>query len=964
MKKIFFLLVLPILVNSQNTIGLPDVINYSKQTYNAGLQNWDIKQDKNGILYIANNEGLLSFDGKYWKTYPLPNKTIVRAVEIGADNKIYIGGQDEIGFFSPNENGQLQYHSLTLQLADKDKKFGDIWDIVSIQKSIFFRSTNKIFKLTDGNFKVFSANSEWSFMGKCNGKLYAHDFVNGILAFENNTFTSILNNNNLPINETVTSIISLTNEKTLITTLKHGSYVLTKNGITKFLMEANSIIENARIYAAYKINETTIALATSNAGVFLIDATGKIIQRFTKIEGLQNNNILSIFLDNQQNIWLGLDNGIDLISYNSAIKHINPTSNTSSGYTALIFNNKLFIGTSIGLFSVDVYNKEDISFTKGNFLPIQNTDGQIWNIAAINNQLLIGHHEGAMILNGNSATMLNNTNGFWNFTALSNTFPTAQMIAGNYKGISIFDYNNGIFKHSTTINGFTESSRFIVIDRDSNIWVSHPYHGIYKIIKNKTSGFSTITYSTLQGLPSNLNNHIYEIKNQLVVATEKGIYQYNPQKNKFEPATFYSKILGNQSIRYVKEDINGNIWFIHEKQIGVIDFTYKDPTIIYLPELNNKMLSGFECIYPVNDNNTLLGSELGFFNINYEKYKKNQPQLTVQIRNVRIANQVDSLLFGGYFNEVNDTQIQDDKNIFKVGTNWKTIRFEFASPIYGFHPNIEFSFNLKGFENSWSEWTTRTEKEYTNLPPGNYTFEVKVRSAEGKESKPSSFSFTILPKWYETTFAKFIYFIIMLIAIYFIGKWQQQKFKKQQQKHEAEQQQLQYIHDLEISKTEAELIVLRNEKLESEINFKNSELAASAMHLVKKGELLSKLKTELAQVMKATENQQTASEIKKVIKKVSEDDNVDKEWDHFAKHFDSVHSNFVVALKEKHPTISPNELKLAAYLRMNLTTKEIAQLMNISPRGVEISRYRLRKKLQLTPEISLFDYFINIPPKA
>ena len=112
--------------------------------------------------------------------------------------------------------------------------------------------------------------------------------------------------------------------------------------------------------------------------------------------------------------------------------------------------------------------------------------------------------------------------------------------------------------------------------------------------------------------------------------------------------------------------------------------------------------------------------------------------------------------------------------------------------------------------------------------------------------------------------------------------------------------------------------------------------------------------------MKLFDNQQSNNEIKKLIKTLSEDDNIDKEWENFTKHFDKVHSDFVASLKEKHATISGNELKLCAYLRMNLSTKEIAQLMNISVRGVEISRYRLRKKLGIASETNLFDYLMGI----
>ena len=187
--------------------------------------------------------------------------------------------------------------------------------------------------------------------------------------------------------------------------------------------------------------------------------------------------------------------------------------------------------------------------------------------------------------------------------------------------------------------------------------------------------------------------------------------------------------------------------------------------------------------------------------------------------------------------------------------------------------------------------------------------------------------------------------------------------QKRRKQAKDEQKRLRYIHDLEIAKSESELVTLRNEKLEADINFKNSELASSAMHLVKKGELVSKMKTELGHVMKGVSNPQAETELKKIIKSISEDDNMDQEWENFTVHFDKVHSDFISALKEKHPGISNNEVKLCAYLRMNLSTKEMAQLMNISVRGVEVSRYRLRKKLELATEVSLFDYLINIQTK-
>lgn len=960
MKKLLLLLFLPSYVLCQNTIGLPDVINYTKQAYNAGFQNWHIKQDKNGIIYAANNEGLLTFDGKNWNLYALPNKTIVRSVEIGNDDKIYVGGQDEVGYFSPAKNGLLQYHSLTQLIPLKDKSFGDVWDIVSFNNSIFFRSTYKIFKLTKQVIEAFQANSEWSYLGACNGKIYAHDYNAGLMVFLNGAWNPISTNNVLPTNDLITSILPLQNDSSIIITLKHGFYILSNNHLTPLPTRNDQLFKTERIYAATTINKDWLALATSNNGVYIIDLKGNIIQSFAREDGLQNNNVLSIFLDKQSNLWLGLDNGIDLITYNSPIKQINPLLKNGAGYASIIFNNKLFVGTTNELYSVPLQSMADLSFSKGTFEPVNNTSGQIWNLAAINNQLLLGKHEGAFEIKNNTAQLVSAIPGFWNFVPLSNTFPSAKIIAGNYKGVAVLDFLNNQFAATKEMPDFTESSRYLAIDKNENIWVSHPYHGVFKMYKNSNGIYQNTIYTDKNGLPENLNNQVFKINNEIVAATEKGIFIYNESKDSFERSGYYFKLIGTQSIRYLKEDMAGNIWFVHEKTLGVIDLSGKEPSVIYFPELNNKLLSGFEFIYPFNEKNIFLGGEKGFFHLNFEKYKQDKPMLTVQVRKVKVINNNDSLLFGGYFNNVNEKQLQAKENIPILNDSWKTIHFEVSSALYGYQFNLEYSYFLKGLDETWGAWTKKSEMDYTKLAAGKYIFEVKVKDNLGRESVADEYEFTILPPWYKSMPAMLLYVLLLCIVVYLFRRSQQKKFKLQQVIYEAEQKRLSYIHDLELNKTASEIVAIRNEKLENEVNFKNSELASSAMHLVKKGELFSKIKKELTKVIKELNNPASEAEIKQLIKSLSEDDNMDKEWENFTIHFDKVHSNFLSQLKHRHATISSNELKLCAYLRMNLSTKEIARLLNISVRGVDISRYRLRKKLMLASEESLYDYMITI----
>lgn len=964
-KLCFLLLLIPACLSGQNTIGLPDVINYPKQTYGAGLQSWDMRQDRNGIMYFANNEGLLSFDGRFWNLFPLPNKTIVRSVEIGKDHRIYAGGQDEFGYFSPGSNGKLLFHSLTGLIPEKDRSFGDVWDIVSYRNDIFFRSANKIFRIANGSVAVYPAPTEWSFLGVCNDKLYAHDYQSGLLQYDNNVWSPVPSSKDLPKSDPVTAILPVSGQNAVITTLKNGIFLLTSGSISQLKGPVLERIRQDRIYAAASIGNDWLALATSTEGVYIVDLKGQLIQQFSKAEGLQNNNILSIFSDRQRNLWLGLDNGIDFIAYNSAIKRITPSGQDGSGYTAVIHQDELYAGTSGGLFHVPLQPAEDMSFSKGDFSLIRNTAGQTWGMSEINGQLLLGHHEGAFLIGDDQATKISgNENGFWNFIPLSNVFPTPQLVAGNYKGLRFFNSSGSGFSMGEKIPGFDESSRFVVLDKAGDIWVSHPYHGVYKVTRAADGSWKSKLYTAANGLPSTLNNHVYNVRNELVVATEKGVYIYEAEKDRFIPSPFYARLLGDQSLRYLKEDTEGNIWFIHEKSLGVMDLSTKDSGIIYMPELNNKLLSGFEFIYPVNEKNIFVGGERGFFHINYRKYKENIPTLSVQIRSVKILNNKDSLLFGGYFTEADAEQAQSRSQVPGIAHNWGTIHFDYASPLFGQQSGLEYSYRLKGFDESWSVWSNKTEKEYTNLPAGSYTFEVKVRNNLGNESDPAGYIFRILPPWYQTAWAYGIYLLLIVVGVYYLYKWQRKKFILQQARYEEEQRRLQYLHQLEINKAENELVALRNEKLQAEIDFKNSELATSAMHLVQKGELITKMKSDLNHIMKVLDNEKAVNEMKKMIKVLGEDDKMDKDWEHFAQHFDKVHSDFVVALKESYPGITPNELKLCAYLRMNLSTKEIAQLMNISVRGVEISRYRLRKKLGIPSEMNLFDFLISFSGKA
>ncbi|MES2267815.1 MAG: triple tyrosine motif-containing protein [Bacteroidota bacterium] len=945
---------------AQAYIGQRKTVNYEKRQYNAGTQNWKIRQDAQGRMYFANNEGVLVFDGSYWQLYPLPNKTIVRSLEFGADKNLYVGGQDEIGYFAPAKNGLLVFTSLKNLLPQSDQAFSDIWDIAAFGDDVFFRTHDKIFRYSNHKITVYHSRS-WLFLGMYGNKLLAHDEQKGLLSFANGKWAPFINKKDLPNGFYITNISRFNDTTGLVTSAKDGLLLLSGNKLSG--LNLNGIDNHQHFSGATALNDGTYLVGTYINGIYQFDRNGNIIENIGKKEGLQNINVRCMYTDVNHNVWLGLDNGIDYIAYNNAVKHINPLIfKDGGGFSAALFKNNLYFALSNGVYHLPVNGVSDLSYLKNDFKVTG--EGQTWNMAEVSGRLLAGKDDGLFEILGDRLSPIYNATGFWTFQALKSKTGEPLIAAGNYYGVRLFDNEGTNLVDKGNVGNYYESARFMQVDGQNLIWTSHPYRGVYKLDPNTGQ---VKTYTKDQGLPSTLNNFVFKIKGRIVIATEKGIYEYDATSDRFKQSEQFKNIFGDRSLRYLKEDAAGNIWFVEGKSVGVVDYS-SAPTIINIPELNNRILSGFENIYPVNANNVFVGSENGFYHINYAKYKQNIRPLNVYIRKVKATYRTDSLLYGGYFAGVSDDKKQAAENTPSLAHTWNSLHFEYSSPIFEEQSNAEYSYLLDGFDKEWSEWSKRPDKDYTNLPAGSYTFKIKARNHQNNESTVAVYAFVINPPWYQTVWAYLLYTILIAGVLYYVYKLQEQSHIKkqqkqlliQQQKNEEEQKQIAYLHQLELERSEKEVVKLKNDKLQSEIEFKTSELASAALNLVQKKEFILKVKDELQQLQKSGRDMVETAEIKKILRLLAEENKVNEEWEQFSIHFDKVHSNFLTVIKDRYPSINQQELKLCAYLIMNLSSKEIAQLMAISVRGVEISRYRLRKKLQIPTEMNLFEFLFNI----
>lgn len=936
-------------VSGQNTIALPIVKNYSKATYRGGSQTWAIDQDSKGRIYFANNEGLITFDGTYWKTYPLPNKTIVRSVKVATDGKVFVGGQGEAGFFLPDASGELKFYSILNLVPEQKRDFADVWGIEMLGNSVFFRTTDQLLHFANQTVEVFPAPVEWVYLEKVKGRLFAQDKTTGLFLWSGMSWDPVTKDG-IGAGDPFHGAIASAGDSLVFITYYRSAFLFTGEELTVTNMV--NLPLKSEIAGIVPLNKEEYAIGTTGEGLWVVNHKGQPVQHISKMEGLQDNSILCLFADKDGNIWTGLNNGISMVAYNSPLKFIRPSlDNELTVYGSYVHKEKLYFATNDGAYTASLDNwPKDLGFARGVFQRIPKTGGLAYRFDEVNRKLMLAHNEGIFSLTEGRVEKVSGEPS-WLCMPVSQVFPTGKVLVGTYKGLKWLKYSNGDFLEGQNLEGLRESFRFLAIDNEQQVWASHPYRGVYKINFSKDSlRYSATLFTEKDGLPSRLDNHVFRVKSRVVFATSAGIFEFNKSKYRFEPSNILSSMFGNTPIRYLMEDKAGNLWFVQDKKLGYLAYHPQKDTIFsitYFPEITGQILSGFENIYAYDRENVFVASEKGVILINPEKYLKTKSRPSIILSSVHALGTSDSLIYYGF----NPTAGSRQK--VKLPYTFNSLHFEYSSPAYGFQENMEYSYILEGYEKEWSKWTTRSEKDYTNLPSGNYTFKVKGRSNLGTESEMESYAFSIAPPWYKSAVASIFYSCCLAFSIYLLHFYHRKKLARQKRLYEEKQEQLRVLHQLEMEKNEKEIIRLQIEKLANEVSFKNRELADTTMHLVERSDALGKVKETLERLYKYDTSN---IDLKRAIHLMNDIDRNNTDWDRFAASFDEINNDFLKKLKARFPVLTPNDQKLCAYLQLNMTSKEIAQLLNISIRGVEISRYRLRKKLGVPTDVSINDF--------
>lgn len=881
-------------------------------------QNWSIDQHpETGYVYFANSEGLIEFDGLRSTTHKLPLNKGARSVCIDNNGLIFTGGFEEFGFWQRGSGCELRYESLKrlTDINDND----EIWKIYHQHGLIYFQSFTSIYIYDYKTVKKFEAPFTMLFMFPYQNGFLVQILGNGLFRFENEKYT-LIPGGEIFQNIKIHTIVPYRKNSFLIGTANNGLYILEGNTIKPFPCEVSKFLKYNTCNAGVAINDSLFVFGTILNGIVEFNAKGVIKNTFNFSNGLKNNTVLSLFKDRNNGLWVGLDQGTNYLEVLSPIvQYTNVTGTLGTIYTILKKDETLYIGTNQGLFTARV-NRQDGHYSFSNVSIVQGSQGQVWALREFDNQVLCGHNEGTFLADNKSFRQISSVTGGWTLKPLREF-----IIEGTYTGLVLFDKDkNGKWKFRNKIKGFNDPTRHVEVDYLGFVWASHHQRGIFKLELDEK--FDTVAKQTFFGEIAGTSGNIdvFKINNRIVFTGSDKLYTFDYDANKIVPFDILNQQLKefSKAAQIVPYD-GAQYWFVFENKLALFEITrdFKTRKLLEFSQKNIHSPGNDLEITRIDPQNILFPIHDGFviFDASSAEKISNPPMIT--IKKLHFQGKGDAMELCSFSSQIN------------VPYTFNNLTVYFSDPSRFNLEEKTFYYRIPELHDDWHT-TTVNSFNYNNVRFGDYTIQIKPDI----NSAVTSMKFTVKAPWYLTYRAFILYAVLFLLINYLAYRIFRTELKKQKKLVEME---------------------LKRNSLENELDIKSNELMLTMRYLIQKNEILTELKQEI-DALKEQSSKFPIKPIKNLEKIIYQGlDTQTESWKSAMTNLKLSEQGFFRRLKEKHPDLTPNDLRLCSYLRMNFTTKEIAHLLNISGRGVEIGRYRLRKKMNLPHDVNLSEYLME-----
>lgn len=769
--------------------GRPLIQSFSAKQYQSGEQNWDIVQDRRGVMYIANTGGLMEYDGTTWRHFPSEIGSYHQTVRIDSANTVWVGGMRDFGYLAPGPAGQLKFVSLKHKIPAEDRNVEVNWHVELTSRAVYFFNQKVFFRLSGADTTLHAWRPETQILNVFvyRDTLYLSQAERGLMRLANDSlnfvsygkrFRNLSVKTILPFGPSGNEMVLNSGEQSqfnhpwsgdsrqgeaLVITDRNKLFV-DSNGLLKpFRTEADRYLQKNIIRCAVVLPGGHYAFGTELGGLVAIDRAGRLQWILTKKNGLPDNNIYAVYLDSRNGLWLGCDMGLARINLAVPITRFREAQGLKRGILDIQrYNDRVFATNAAGLYVLK---------TSGNpgalpgFEMVQGIRAQCRQLMVAGKQLLVTSNKGLYLLKQNRISLIPMAEKGMPTWLLQSRYDTNLVYVGYNRGLGFLWLEAGNWKPAGFVPGVYDLVEGIVEEAPGILWISTRYGTITKVRfpfgaaggPLDSSKVVVQQFDKSRGLSPGWNRANY-LNGKLLFTTEEGLKHFDPVNQLFVPDSSFGGLFADKTWRFgsigLVADERGRILAERDGLVGMAvpqaDGKYRWETYPFaiFADSNNIWSIYIDKKYP---GIYWLGGNYGLYRFDSTLPARNVSPYPTLIRRVIVNG--DSIIFDG------STLPQASK---QLAYRENTLHFEFSTPFYDRKSAVRYQYMLEGFDNNWSAWVPQSFVDYHNLPEGDYRFRVHARDMYQQTGKEAVYAVIIRPPWYRTWWAYLIYGILII----------------------------------------------------------------------------------------------------------------------------------------------------------------------------------------------------------
>jgi serine phosphatase RsbU (regulator of sigma subunit)/ligand-binding sensor domain-containing protein len=744
-------------------VGIPYYTNYEPKAFNPRIayQNWAVEQDHHGTIYIANTSGVVEYDGVSWQLLTLPNRSAARSLAKDRSNRIFVGGDGTFGYLETDPLGRTRYNNLTSSVPEEERGFADVWTTLATPRGVYFQTFTHLFRWSETEeVKIWHPETSFHLSFIVDGVLYIREDGIGLKRLINDKLVMVPGGQQFA-DERIYVMLPFAQGVALVGTRDRGLFLLDREGAHPFPTEADQYLIDSQLYHGTVLADDTYALATLRGGAVLLDREGGIRQILDRTLGLQSTSVTHVFADSCGGLWLALDRNLSRVEIPASFTVFNEATGVTGAVQSILrHEGRVLVATTRGvLYLAEPPHNPERPATVPVFLPIAGIATQCWQMLEVRGGILVATNDGVFQIRGDRAEQISQAGAF---TLLQSRLDPNRVYVGLQDGLIVLEGRGSRWQLAERIEEVDDRVRTMAEEDDGTLWLGVRYQGLLRLDPAGSAGEPAWTVARIDqshGLPYGYGRaRVHRVAGRIYIATDQGVYHYDAAEDRLTLATSlgFAVDLPTSAVNMLREDSDGNLWIVSSAPTGLgvarrIGNTYQLDNAPFRKMQSRRVWE----IYPEPDGVVWLGTSSGLIRYDPNVQQTPAPGFHCLIRSVRARQQEVMVPYG----------IVQTGSPQKLPYDTSELRFEYAAPYPGLESQIEYQYLLEGLDQGWSDWSREVKKEYTRLPLGRYTFQVRSRTPSGLRSSIAHYSFRIMPPWFRTWWAHLGYLALISVGL-------------------------------------------------------------------------------------------------------------------------------------------------------------------------------------------------------